>query len=141
VVTVARGGDGVRVVIGLGARSRVSEEDLDFALDRIVRTAGLTSADVAVLATLDRRAGEDAVRAVAARRGWAVRGFAAAELAAQEVPHPSATVARRVATPSVAEAAALLAAGAEAALLVPKRVYPCVTAAVARGVPAERSPA
>jgi cobalamin biosynthesis protein CbiG len=99
----------------------------------------MSAADVGVLATLDRRAAEDAVQAVAARRGWVLIGFAAHELAAQEVPHPSAATAARAGTPSVAEAAALLAAGPGAALLVPKRVYPCVTVAVSRGVLAERS--
>jgi cobalamin biosynthesis protein CbiG len=120
-------------VVGVGARARVREEDLDFALDLIVREAN----GVSVLATIDRRA--DAVRAVAARRGWALVTFTAEELAAQPVPHPSNENVDRVGTPSVAEAAALLAAGPAAELVVPKRVYPCVTVAVSRGVLAERS--
>lgn len=74
------------------------------------------------------------MRAVAARRGWALIAFTAEELAAQPVPHPSAATAARVGTASVAEAAALLAAGPAGELIVPKRVYPCVTVAVSRGV-------
>jgi len=103
--------------------------------------AGLTSADVGVLATLDRRIFSEAVRAFAGRRGWILRAFPAAVLATQEVPHPNGAHSARVGTPSVAEAAALLAAGANAELLLPKRVYPCVTVALGRGVPPERSAA
>ena len=91
------------------------------------------------MATIDRRA--DVVRTVAARRGWRLVLFTATELAGREVPHPSAETADRVGTPSVAEAAALLAAGPAAEIIVPKRVYPCVTVAVSRGVLVERSDA
>jgi cobalt-precorrin 5A hydrolase len=125
---------GFSVIVGMGARARVREEDLDFALDRVLRDAGVGSAAVGALATVDRRAAEDGVRAVAARRGWALIAFTAGQLAAQPVPHPSAATAARVGTASVAEAAALLAAGPQAELIVPKRVYPCVTVAVSRGV-------
>ena len=125
--------EGGRVVVGVGARSRVLESDLDFAVDDALAAAGLTSADVGVLATLDRRVLSEAVRAFAGRRGWILRAFPAAALAAREVPHPNGAHAARVGTPSVAEAAALLAAGAEAELVLPKRVYPCVTVAVGRG--------
>jgi cobalt-precorrin 5A hydrolase len=126
----------VTVVLGLGARAAVPEKDLDWAVDQILRAAGLPGAAVTALATLDRRAAEPAVQAVAARRGWPLIGFAALELAAQEVPNPSLATATRAGTPSVAEAAALLAAGANAELIVPKTVYPGVTAALARGTAA-----
>jgi cobalamin biosynthesis protein CbiG len=106
-----------------------------------LRAAGLTSADVGVLATLDRRVFSDAVRAFAGRRGWILRAFPPAALAAQEVPHPNGAHRARVGTPSVAEAAALLAAGDNAELVLTKRVYPCVTVAVGRGVPPETSAA
>jgi cobalamin biosynthesis protein CbiG len=128
---VAAGGRGGTVVLGLGARSGVPEADLDRALDLILQVAGLADDAVAALATLDRRAAEQAVRTVAARRGWPVLAFAAAELAACDVPHPSARTAALVGSPSVAEAAALLGAGPGARLIVPKTVYPRVTAALA----------
>jgi cobalamin biosynthesis protein CbiG len=118
-------------IIGLGARSRVREQDLDFALDRVLQDVG---GAVEILATVDRRAAEEAVQAVAARRGWTIMAFPAEALAAQAVPHPSAATAERVGTPSVAEAAALLAGGPGAELVISKRVYPCVTVAVSRGV-------
>jgi cobalt-precorrin 5A hydrolase/precorrin-3B C17-methyltransferase len=57
--------------------------------------------------------------------------FPAALLAAVDVPNPSSTVADAVGTPSVAEAAALLAAGPGARLVVDKQRGPTATAAVA----------
>jgi len=44
--------------------------------------------------------------------GWQIRFYAASELARVDVPNPSETVRRYTGTPSVSEAAALLAAGA-----------------------------
>jgi cobalt-precorrin 5A hydrolase len=118
--------------VGLGARSRVPEKDLDEALDAALAAAGVRAADIAFLATIDRRAREDAMRAVAGRRSWILRAFAAEELARVPVPSPSA--AGRIGAGSVAEAAALLAAGPAATLILPKRVSPCVTVAIAKGV-------
>jgi len=86
---------------------------------------------VTVLATLDRRATEPGPREYAAALGCRLIGFPAAELAAQPVPGPSPAVAAAVGTPSVAEAAALLAAGSNAVLRTPKRVHAGVTVAVA----------
>jgi cobalt-precorrin 5A hydrolase len=63
-----------------------------------------------------------------------VRTHAAAALAAVAVPTPSPVVAAHVGTPSVAEAAALLSAGADG-LLVPKRRSAHATCAIARQAP------
>jgi cobalt-precorrin 5A hydrolase len=111
-----------RLILGVGAR-------------RGAGAADLRAADIAVLATVDRRAGEPAVRDLAAGRGWRLVALPAAELAGQPVPHPSPAVAAAVGTPSVAEAAALRAAGPGGALVVAKRVFPGVTVAIARGAP------
>lgn len=94
---------------------------------------GLRPGDVGVLATLDRRAGEAGISAVADRFEWTLVGFPSADLAAVEVPHPSGAVAARIGSGSVAEAAALRAAGPRAVLLLPKRVFPRATVAIARG--------
>jgi cobalt-precorrin 5A hydrolase/precorrin-3B C17-methyltransferase len=94
------------------------------------------------VATIDRRAEEPAVRAVSRiteSPGRAVgddssrlRLFPAEALQRVRVPSPSATVFTAVGTPSVAEAAALLAAGSEAELVVTKRKSPHAVVAVAR---------
>jgi cobalt-precorrin 5A hydrolase len=125
-----------RVVVGIGARAGVPEEDLERAIEAALAAAEMSAADVGALATIDRRARDPAVRAVARRRGWLLLGYPAGELAAQEVPQPSAAVAAEVGTSSVAEAAALRPGGE---LVLPKRVFPRVTVAIARGMPGETS--
>ena len=120
------------MIVGLGARPGTPASTLTAAIHAALTDAGLSPGDVGVLATLDRRAAEEGVRAVTAELGWDLVGFAAGELAAQRVPHGKGTVAAAVGTPSVAEAAALAAAGPGATLIVPKRIVAGVTVAVAR---------
>ncbi|OLM19530.1 Cobalamin biosynthesis protein CbiG / Cobalt-precorrin-3b C17-methyltransferase [Pseudonocardia sp. Ae707_Ps1] len=117
------------LVVGIGARPGCSEDAVRRLLDRVAVAHGLdlASADVA---TLDRRVGEPGLRAAVAPR--VPRGFTATELAGVAVPHPSERVAATTGTPGVAEAAALLAAGPGAELVVPKTTGTGVTAAVAR---------
>ena len=119
-------------MLGLGARAGVPEKELAAAIDAALRHAGRSPAEVAGLATLDRRAVEAGIQAVARSHGWPVRGFPAEALAAVDVPHPSGVVAAVTGTPSVAEAAALLAAGPGAVLILPKQVFARVTVALAR---------
>ena len=70
-------------------------------------------------ATIDVKAEEPVVKQLQAE-GFPVRFYTADELAQIEVPTPSDTVARHVGTPSVSEAAALLASG-DGELLVKKQ--------------------
>ncbi len=84
--------------------------------------AQLAAAAVAGLASIDRKGDEPALLELAARRGWPLRLFRAEQLAEVPVPNPSAAVAAEMGTASVAEAAALLAAGAGAQLLLPKQI-------------------
>jgi len=116
------------LVAGVGASTGAPPEDLAGLLDDELHHAGLEPASVAEVATLDRKTTDPAVRAL----GRPVRGFAAEALRAVAVPTPSAVVAEAVGTPSVAEAAALLAAGADAELVVPKRANAVATVAIAR---------
>jgi cobalt-precorrin 5A hydrolase len=122
-----------RLVLGLGARAGVPEEELAAAIDAGLRQAGLEPTRINALVTLDRRAAEAGVQAVAQRYGWPVTGFAAAALATVDVPHTSGIVATATGTPSVAEAAALLAAGPDAVLVLPKTAFARSTVAIARG--------
>ena len=102
------------------------ERDTDLAvLERLVEdtlaTHGLAPQAVAGLASIERKADEPALLALASQRGWPLRFFPGPVLAGVPVPNPSAAVAREMGTASVAEAAALQAAGA-AGLLVPKTI-------------------
>ncbi|UBI39542.1 MULTISPECIES: cobalamin biosynthesis protein [Streptomyces] len=115
------------VYVGLGARPGASADEVLALIARCL-PAGVRPV---ALATVAARAAEPGVVAAAARLGVPIRAYGAAELARVPVPHPSAVADAAVGTPSVAEAAALLAAGGGAVLLVPKRVSGRVTCAVA----------
>ncbi|WP_173861699.1 cobalamin biosynthesis protein, partial [Streptomyces aureus] len=123
--------------LGVGARSGVPVDEVLALVEAVLREAGLTRTDVRSLATLDARAAEPGIAGAAEELGVPVRAFTAEELAAVPVPHPSGRPLAATGTASVAEAAALLAAGGgtSAGLLVPKRKTRRVTCALARSVP------
>ena len=116
------------LVVGVGTSSGAPSEEVRALVESTLAGAGLAWTSVGEVATIDRRAEEPAVVAL----GRPVRAFPAAALAAVPVPSPSRVVAAAVGTPSVAEAAALLAAGTDAELVVPKRVTAHATVAIAR---------
>ena len=126
-LVTAREGSGCRwhppcLWLGIGC-----ERGTDLALlERLVMeglaAAQLAAAAVAGLASIDRKGDEPALLELAARRGWPLRLFQAEQLAEVPVPNPSAAVAAEMGTASVAEAAALLAAGVGAQLLLPKQI-------------------
>ena len=119
------------VVVGVGARSGVTADEVLRLVRESLAEAGLTVGAVLRLATLDTRAAEPGLRQAAESLGVPLTGHPAAVLAAVEVPGPSAGVLARVGTPSVAEAAALAGLpGGE--LLVPKRKSAMATVAVGR---------
>ncbi|AEV86188.1 Protein cobE [Actinoplanes sp. SE50] len=111
------------MIVGVGARPGTAPEAVTAAITAALAAAGADPGAVTAVATLDRRAG--------LVRGWPVRAFTAADLAGQDVPSPSGRVAELAGTPSVAEAAALRAAGPGAVLILPKRIFGGVTVAIA----------
>lgn len=109
------------VAIGLGCDRGTPLATVLYALDAALAQAGLVYAQVRVLATIEAKRDEQAFIELAAHGDWPLQFFSAAELAHVAVPNPSATVLRYMGTPSVSEAAALLAAHTSAsALLVEK---------------------
>ncbi|MFF4170500.1 Rv2231c family pyridoxal phosphate-dependent protein CobC [Streptomyces sp. NPDC001744] len=104
---------GASAHLGVGVRPGTPADDVLALAGEVLREAGLTRADLRSLATLDARAAEPGIVGAAAALGVPVRGYTAEELAAVPVPHPSASPLAATGTASVAEAAALLAAGAE----------------------------
>lgn len=108
--------------LGVGCERGTSLALLTRLIDRTLAEQQLAPEAVAGLATASRKADEPALLELAEQRGWPLRFFEPEALAAVAVPNPSAAVAAEMGTPSVAEAASLLAAGAEARLLVPKRI-------------------
>jgi cobalt-precorrin 5A hydrolase/precorrin-3B C17-methyltransferase len=110
------------VIVGAGASTGADAAGLWDLIAAALAEGGVHPGAVATIATLDRKTKEPALVAAAGRLGVSLTGFAAAQLAGVEVPNPSAVVAGAVGTPSVAEAAAVLASGPGARLLVTKRV-------------------
>lgn len=127
----------LRIAVGLGCRRGISLTTLESAINDALRPLG--EVEVCCIASHACKTDEAALLALARTRGWSLRFYPSETLAAVQVPNPSPRTASAVGTPSVAEAAALLAAGGRE-LLVAKRVYRDVdgmgvTVAVARMSP------
>lgn len=116
------------LVVGVGTSLGAPPDEVAALVDAAVADAGLARASVAKVATIDRRVSEPAVVAL----GLPIITFTAEQLSKVDVPTPSAVVDETVGTPSVCEAAALLAAGPDAELVVTKRKSATATVAVAR---------
>lgn len=122
-----------RLTLGIGAE-RGADPDAAIALaEDVLAQGGYDPRAVSVVVSLDVKADEAAVHAVADHLGAPARFFDSAALAAEEgrLANPSETVRAAVGVPGVAEAAALAAAGPQARLVVPKTVANGVTAALA----------
>ncbi|MCA0176501.1 MAG: cobalamin biosynthesis protein [Proteobacteria bacterium] len=112
----------MKIALGLGCDRGTPVQTLALAVAQALVRAGHTPADVAAVASITLKADEPGLLALAAQHGWALRFYPPAQLATVTVPNPSEAVRRHTGTPSVGEAAALLAAGAAdaSALLVEK---------------------
>ncbi|MBK1645594.1 cobalamin biosynthesis protein CbiG [Thiocapsa imhoffii] len=110
----------IAVVLGVGCDRGTPLTTLEAALELPVVTA-LGPVHIHCIASIDRKSDEPAILALAAAREVPLRFYPAAVLARVRVPSPSLQVRRLVGTPSVCEAAALLAGGARS-LIVPKQV-------------------
>jgi len=111
----------IRVAAGLGCDRGTPLATIEQALAEALALVGLESGQIAALATINAKADEAAFLALAANRGWPLQFYTAEELAQVPVPNPSEIVRRYMGTPSVSEAAALLAAGNDlSGLLVEK---------------------
>lgn len=117
------------LVAGVGCSRGASADEIYVLLQTSLAEAGLSAKSVAVLASVEAKAGEKGLLEAARRLGVPVWCFSAEELAARAVPNPSDVVERAVGTPSVAEAA-VLASGAE--LVVEKHKSEMATVAVGR---------
>lgn len=109
------------LVLGIGCERGLPPATMEEGLAQFLTDCGFARAAIAAAATLDLKGDEPAIRAICRRHGWPLHLYSAAELAAIPAAHPSATVARCVGTPAVAEPAAL--AGAAGPLVAEKRVY------------------
>lgn len=111
------------LVVGLGCDRGAPLDMVERGVDALLAAHRLSPKSVKELATIDKKADEEAFVALAGKRGWNLRTFTAEELdATAGIENPSETVKKHVGTRGVCEPAALRAAGA-ARLLVPKQTY------------------
>ena len=103
----------MKLALGLGCDRGTPAVTVERAITEALAACGAALADVQAVASIDLKADEPGLAVVAEQNGWAIRFYAAAELAAIDVPNPSETVRQHTGTPSVSEAAALLVGGAE----------------------------
>ncbi len=115
---------------------------IDQAIIQVFADFQLNFSLIKGLGTIDRKAHDPAIEQVCQSHKWQLYFFSSVELAIVPVPSRSATVQQQVQTLSVAEAAALLAAGAGGKLLVTKQIYRlaglALTIAVAQAADADK---
>lgn len=96
--------------LGLGCERGSDRALMAWAVDRLCQAHHLAPGAIAGVASLDLKADEAGLLALCQERQWPLRCFPAEILNRVAVPNPSDTVAQAVGTPSVAEAAAIVAA-------------------------------
>jgi cobalt-precorrin 5A hydrolase len=99
----------LQVAIGIGCDRGTPLSTLQQALCDALALADADLADVAAIASINLKADEVGLLALAGLYGWTVTFYTPEQLAAVPVPNPSETVRKYTGSPSVSEAAALLA--------------------------------
>ena len=100
----------MKIALGLGCDRNTPLATVKEAIDQALALCHAHMNDVQAIASIDLKAGEPALQQLAEQQGWTIHFYTAQELAEVDVPNPSETVRKHTATPSVSEAAALLAA-------------------------------
>lgn len=122
-----------RLTLGVGCQRGASAAELETLVHRTLSAHALEAAAIALLCSIDTKADEPAVQALARRLDVPTRFYPATRLE-RETPRlvsPSDAVFRVTGCHGVAESAALAAAGGGGALLVPKQASRRATCAIA----------
>ncbi|MBV0910777.1 precorrin-3B C(17)-methyltransferase [Anianabacter salinae] len=122
-----------KAVLGVGCARNCPPDELKRLAEDVLASAGIAPGALAAIGTVDLKADEPAVLALARDWNLPLRLFTAAELEA-ETPRsaqPSEVVFAEIGSHGVAENAALGLGGADAKLTVPKRKTAMATAALA----------
>ncbi|MFT6933361.1 MAG: cobalt-precorrin 5A hydrolase/precorrin-3B C17-methyltransferase [Paracoccaceae bacterium] len=122
-----------RHVLGLGCARNAPAEELLALAKQVIAKAGISPNAIAAVSSLDLKADEPAMNAVARHLGVPFRLFAASELeeVTPRLATPSDVVFAEVGCHGVCEGSALAAAGADATLVVTKQKTANCTAALA----------
>lgn len=114
----------MKVALGLGCDRNTGLATLQTAVNLALQSVNLSLENVCLLASIDKKSDEVAMLELAQLQNLPLQFYPAKQLAQVKVPNPSAVVQKYMGTPSVSEAAALLAANAEMSkLLVEKYKY------------------
>jgi cobalt-precorrin 5A hydrolase len=111
------------LVLGLGCDRGTPPELVERGVHTLLLQHGLSPRSIKAIATIDKKADEEAFLTLSIRHGWPMVTYPAETLdAAPGIETPSEMVRKHVGTRGVCEPAALLAAGATR-LVVPKQAY------------------
>jgi cobalt-precorrin 5A hydrolase len=126
--------DQAMIVAGIGCRRGAEARDVEAAIRATLAHAGIEAADLKAIATGSTKAAEPGIAATAAKLGLNVMPIAEAELkaAGARVMTRSDRVLALTGVPSLAEAAALAAAGPSSHLIASRLVVGGATCALAR---------
>jgi cobalt-precorrin 5A hydrolase len=125
--------------VGIGCKRGTSWQLIDLAIEKVFEENQVCQSAIAGIATIDTKASEVGLVEFCNLRNLPLKAFSAEVLRCVSVPNPSTITKQQVGTPSVAEAAAVVAAtqlnflftdslsiSAEqlrVKLLVPKRIF------------------
>nr|VFK53705.1 MAG: cobalt-precorrin 5A hydrolase [Candidatus Kentron sp. TUN]VFK54113.1 MAG: cobalt-precorrin 5A hydrolase [Candidatus Kentron sp. TUN]VFK55294.1 MAG: cobalt-precorrin 5A hydrolase [Candidatus Kentron sp. TUN] len=101
----------MKVVLGIGCDRGTSLTTIEQAVNQALAEAGVEPSAVHTVASIDLKADETGLQALARQNGWPLVFHPARALTRVPVPNPSEVVRHHVGTPAVAEAAALFTAG------------------------------
>jgi cobalt-precorrin 5A hydrolase len=120
------------IIVGVGCRRGVEPSKIEQAVELAVKDAGATIEQVRLMASADIKADEEGLILAARRLGIPLRFIPSEDIrSTTRIFTRSLFVQEQVNLPAVAEPAALLA-GRRTQLILPRKVYNGVTAAVAR---------
>lgn len=108
----------MKLALGMGCDRGTPVSTIALAVEQALAACGASIGEVEAVASIDLKADEAGLLEVARTNGWKIAFYPAAELAAVDVPNPSETVRRHTGTPSVSEAAALLAGNVDKSQLL-----------------------
>jgi cobalt-precorrin 5A hydrolase len=125
--------DKAMIVAGVGCRRGAAAPDIEAAIRAALTRAGIRAADLTAIATSAAKQAEPGIAAAAAKLGLSIKLIPERELKAvgERVATRSNRVLALFGVPSLAEAAALAAAGPAARLIAARLVVGAATCALA----------
>lgn len=109
--------------LGIGCERNTQKKFIEESLDQFLDLYQLSPLSIAGFATVEIKRDEEALLKISKEKDWPIKFYCPQELLKIPVPNPSEIVFNEIGTPSVAEAACLIAAGEGAELKVEKNIF------------------